>query len=257
MSDLADLTEFCTLAHAVSVESRTRIIAECVGDVSPFVVTGFRGRSHIVTLFPSQRDEMLWAVQMAVAGFGCDRVSACADTFMMTGKGDLETALNPDTGKPWAAGDVSRAFQLKRPWVSEALHTSAIDKVSQLMVSILQAYRVEGSDVTWQEPEVSTQYQVSGVIPEVLMAVLSAPDLEVALHKELGETRVGFGLTPSQERAHLDAVILRVCVANDIPVLYGASDPAAQAVVQKSLDNVALNAEMGVADLHVEPFDPS
>ena len=92
-----DTLEFTRNAHAIAVESKTgRFAKHGPGAEAPFVVVAHRGSAHVVTMFPMNRDPMLYAVQLAVSLFGCDLVAATADAYSYRGElGSADSATQP------------------------------------------------------------------------------------------------------------------------------------------------------------------
>jgi hypothetical protein len=251
------LEEFLTGAHERSMTFKTTAVAEGGRDApTPFVVSGNRGDQHVASFFPGGRDEMLWTVRLVIGVFGCDRVAGTMDAWSCTeGLGTGAEPLNPDTGKPFEQGDMQRAWEAKRPWVSETLMTHGVDRVEQKMLVRVTPYRVKHRRVRYADTQEIDG--LGGLVPDALRQAMNAPDMMAVMRAQLGQPIDNvFDLSPKEQRAHADVVAIRWCAAQEIPVLYAVDDPDVRGIMEMSLTDEELSAAFGVPGLQVHNIIP-
>lgn len=243
------LEDFLSHAHGIGVQFKNLRVTEDGRDAPiPFVVTANRGSQYVASFFPAGRDQMLDTMRLAVGGFGCDRVAGTVDAYTSTstrvpGTESDEGPVDPDTGKPIGPGDLERAFQAKKPWVTETLMTSAVDRVEQRILTCTSPYRAEQRRIDFGET--NNTGLTDGLIPNVLRQVLRTPDMMVEMRRILGQRLETFEMTPSQRRIHADVACLQFCAERDVPVFYAVADEETKAVIARTIGDVTWNAEMG------------
>lgn len=245
--------DFLLHAHARAVAAKTRRVQEFGAKAAmPFVVVANRGSEHVATFFPHGRDPMLWVMRLAMGGFGCDLVAGTVDAYTVVADPEASSnaaVINPDTQLPWVQGDMQRAFDRKRPWVMENLVTTSLDKVEQTLRMVGQTYKAKHYKIKWLDLEqLGEGEEVQGLVPSALRRALSAPDVMAHMTRLASD----FGMSPLERRAHTDVAALRLCVAQNIPVAYDATDPDVRGIVELSLGDDELNAAMGAPGLHLK-----
>lgn len=241
--------EFAAAAHRLVLDWKEyRVKGGDDGDLPGTVVDAYRGSQHVASLFPPGRDAMLYAAKLAVGGLGADRVSASMDTYIYAStESEGAAQLNPDTGRPFEPGDMMRAFQAGRSWVSEALVTCTIDRVSRRILFCETPYRITRSPVTGRPrlrtgPTRANAEEMAGLIPDALREAVNAPDAMAELRRdsELADFLLGRD-EPGKMRAHLDAATLVMLAQNNVGSAYRATDPDMRGIVERAMERAGLS----------------
>lgn len=240
------LDQFVTTAHEIAMQHKIENVAD--GSLyMPFVVSAFRGSTFVCTMLATGRDEMLWCLSVAVGGFSADRVSATMDAYSVSVP-DPDPSLplderwamvriNPDTGKDFEAGDLQRAFEAGRPWVTEHMSTFGLDKASGEILGVGTDYVVTGTSVVFDKTHGPDPVdKTRGIVPDALLRVLGVPDMAVQLDQVAAAEGAVFDLTPKQKRAHTDAVVLRHVLEQSIPLIYGTDDEEIKNIIEESME---------------------
>lgn len=215
-------------ARAIKEEEAARARRRDSTDIRP-LVEGWRGDEPVVVLVPQDvdRDQALQAARIEATAFGCDAIAFTTEGWAATGE---YVDRNPVTGKPWGPGEMQRAVEQhgarEKGWIREGLSTFVVNRAGD-MVGRMSFYRVVERDprayrpwaVEWDtEPEEAGRTidsreegnRATGLVPETLVSYMNETTLDVFVAKvEALLGREGFGLTPTQARAYLDAATIK------------------------------------------------
>lgn len=219
-------------------------------DMQPIVYVEYEGDLVATVFVPAPKHVVLSVAAMLASGMDASAITVALDGRMHAGTAPVEgeqaeMPLNPVTGKPWEAGQMSALAEdgvdVSKYGVLDCVFVTRIERAEPDNVrSVTAPYRVAAGTVDflpteWDEDTVVERTE--GYIPDALRHAMTVPTVAslVAASEDAQLAAAEDGLTPEEMVAHQRCGAAKALLGLGFPVMLAARNDTDKEVYQRSL----------------------